>query len=379
MSIFYLGVGVGNGSIRLGKNSIFSSSVQKGLPGDLDYSSVEQVYDTLRTTYDGQLDINELLDGLKQGLVSASKDPYSEYLNPEQAKEFNQELNGCLEGIGAQLGKEENFIVIIAPIAGYPAEKAGIKAKDIVVEINGESTAGMSITDAVSKIRGAVGTTVKLKIIRGESEELDFEIKRERICIPSVESSVENGIGYMKITQFSEDTVKLAREAANNFKRQNIKGVILDVRSNPGGLLEASVDVAGIWLDDKTVTKEKRDEKVVRTYTTNSNTILEGIPTVVLINEGSASASEIVAGALKDNNAATLIGVTSFGKGSVQQLQTLPAGGVLKVTIARWFTPNDKNIDKTGIEPDKKVDLTAEDSKAGRDPQKEAALQELMR
>lgn len=374
--IFGLGVGVGDGRIVFGPDSIFHKSVQKGLPTKLDYTSVDQVYNVLKQEYDGQLDTGKLLDGLKEGLAKASGDNYTEYLNAKDAKDFNDELNGTFSGIGAELSKDQANIVVVAPIAGYPAEKAGIKPKDIIVEIDGKSATDLTITEAVNRIRGPANTKVKLKVVRGGTQALDFEITRQQIVIPSVDSQILNGnIGYIKISRFAEDTSSLSQQAATKFKNAHVKAVILDMRSDPGGLLDAAVDVSSLWLPEgKTVLQERRGGVTVRTYSSKGFTTLQGIPTAVLINEGSASASEITAGALKDNAAATLIGVKSFGKGSVQQLEKLPDGGVLKVTIARWYTPGGKNIDKEGISPDKEVKLSDDDAKNNKDPQKQAAI-----
>lgn len=377
--IFSLGVGVGSGRIMIGPDSVFRKSVQdnkSNLPDDLDYTSVEQVYDALKREYDGELEGEKLLDGIKQGLAKATGDNYTEYLNAKEAEEFNNDLNGTFSGIGAELGKEESNIVIVAPIAGYPAEKAGLRPKDIIAEIDGETAYDLSVSEAVKKIRGPEGTKVKLKIVRDKSETLDFEITRQQITIPSVESEIlEGNIGYLKISRFSEDTSGLSGEAATKFKAANVKGVILDLRSNPGGLLDSAVDLSSLWLPSgKIVLQEKRDGKVIRTFASKGTATLVNIPTVVLVNEGSASASEITAGALKDNGVATLMGAKSFGKGSVQQLESLASGGVLKVTIARWFTPAGKNIDKEGITPDQEIKISDEDLKNSRDPQKQAAI-----
>jgi carboxyl-terminal processing protease len=376
LMIFALGVGVGSGRINVGPDSGLRTAQNKNLPADLDYRTVEQVYDSIKANYDGELDIQTLLDGLKEGLAKSTGDPYTEYLNPKAAKEFDEDLNGTFSGIGAELSKDKEFITIVSPIAGFPAEKAGLRPKDIIIEIDGEPAYDLSVSEAVNKIRGEVGTKVKLKIVRNSSEQLEFEITREKITIPSVTSEIlPDNIGYLKVSRFAEDTASLSREAAAKFKAANVRGVILDVRGDPGGLLEASVDLASLWLDKgKTILQEKRGEVVVKTYSAKGTPILKGIRTVVLINEGSASASEITAGALKDNDVAQLIGVKSYGKGSVQSLVRLGDGGVLKVTIARWFTPSGMNIDKEGIEPDQEVKRSEEDFTNNRDPQREAAI-----
>jgi carboxyl-terminal processing protease len=377
--IFYLGVAVGQGRIVLGSDAIFHKGVSKDAPLNLDYSSVEQVYDSLRTNYDGQLDVAKLMDGLKTGLVNAAGDPYTVYMNPKDAKAFDNELDGTFSGIGAELGKDAGGnLVVISPLAGFPAEKAGLKAKDVIETINGTTTANRSIDDAVSKIRGDKGTTVTLKVLRNSTQELTIPIVRDTITIPSVNSQILDGsIGYIQITRFSDDTVKLATDAANKFKAANVKGVVLDVRGDPGGLLDAAIGVSSLWLNNKTVLTERRGGVVVQTYDSTGLPVLAGIPTAVLIDGGSASASEITAGALHDNKVATLIGVKSYGKGSVQQLVNFSDGSKLKVTIARWYTPDGKNIDKQGITPDQTVQRADDDIKSGTDPQKDAALQLL--
>lgn len=378
--IFLSGWGIGSGRIALNRGQLFREKANQSVPTDLSYASVEEVYDTLRREYDGELDNQKLLDGLKAGLAAATGDPYTEYLNKEAAREFDEQLNGTFSGIGAELGKDDkDNLIIVAPIAGFPAEKAGLKAKDVIAEVDGNSTFGLSISEAVNKIRGPINTKVKLRVIRNNAEDLNFEITREQITIPSVESKIlEGNIGYVKISRFSEDTLSLASKAAQEFKNANVKGVILDLRNNPGGLLDASVGISSIWLDaGKPILQEKRGEVVIKSFVAKGTPILKNVPTVVLINEGSASASEIVAGALRDNKAATLIGIKTFGKGSVQQLERLDDGGVLKVTIAKWFTPAGVNINKEGIKPDKEVKLTDEDSKAQRDPQLDAAKASL--
>jgi carboxyl-terminal processing protease len=387
LTMFAIGIGYARGSITLGPDAAFRQPVDKGVPVNLDYASVEAVYDKIRADYDGTLDQQKLLDGLKEGLAQATGDPYTEYFSAKDAKSFNEQLSGTFSGIGAELGKDKNgSIVVIAPIAGFPAEKAGLKAKDVIISVDGKSTAGLAIDEAVGKIRGPSGTKVTLKVVRNAQEELSFEITRTEIKLPSVTSEITaDNIGILKISRFGEDTVQLSREAAEKFKAAQVRGVVVDLRDDPGGLLEASVGVSSLWLErGKTVLQEKRGGKLIRTYRSqNVAPPLKGMPTVVLINEGSASASEITAGALHDNKAATLMGVKSYGKGSVQQIECLegiqqPSGACpsafIKITIARWYTPNGRNIDKQGIEPNQKIERTDDDVKNGVDPQQEAAV-----
>lgn len=374
VTVFSAGVGVGNGNLQFGA---LQNTENKELPANLDYASVESLYDALKANYDGDLDQRKLLDGIKTGLAEASGDPYTVYMNAEDAEEFNKQLNGTFSGIGAELGQDaDKNLIIVSPIAGFPAAKAGLRSKDIIVEIDGKSTSGLNISEAVTKIRGPKGTDVKLRIIRSKTEDLNFKITRQDIKIPSVKYEVLAGnIGYLQITQFSEDTGELAQEAANEFKAKGVKGVVVDLRGNPGGLLSSSVEVSSLWLPKgATVLQEKRGGLVISTEVANGNNILEGMPTAILVNEGSASASEIMAGALKDHKAATLYGAKSYGKGSVQQIQRLSGGGELKVTIARWYRPSGDNIDKKGISPDKEVKMSDDDYKNNRDPQKDAAI-----
>jgi len=232
--IFLGGWLVGAGQMNLKANR---TAVQKDIPSNLNYAEVERVYDELRSKYDGNLDVNKLMDGLKAGLVSASGDPYTEYLSPDKAKEFSGQLNGTFEGIGAYLGKnEQGNVIVISPVEGFPAEKAGLKPRDVIVEIDGKDATAYSVDQAVDKIRGPKGTNVKLRVVRNEKEDISFDIKREEINIPSVESKIIDGnIGYMKITRFGDDTSDLALQAAEKFKASNVKKVILDLRGNPGG------------------------------------------------------------------------------------------------------------------------------------------------
>lgn len=341
----------------------------KAHSGSIDLSSLEQTYNQLASNYDGNLDINALITGANSGLVAAAGDTYTVYMNSKDTTSYNNGLDGIIGGgIGAVIGIKNNQITLMSVLDNNPAITAGLMANDTVLKVNDESTAGWTVEKAVSLVRGDEGTTVKLTILRG-SETKDYTITRAIINNPSVVSSVTDGIGTMEISRFDEETGNLARIAAQDFKKQDVKAIIVDLRNNPGGYVNAAVDVAGLWLDDKIVVTERTGDKVKETLRSGSNAILAGIPTVVLVNNSSASASEIVAGALQDHKAAKLVGEGTFGKGSVQQLISLDGGAQLKVTVARWYTPNGKNINQNGITPDSAVSLTQNDVDVGIDPQ----------
>lgn len=357
----------------------FSPYTNKGnqtLSSNLDLVEAQKIYDILRKKYDGKLDTKTLEEGLQKGLVDAVGDPYTTYFTQKEAEQFADDLNGTFTGIGAELGMQNKQLVVIAPVDGSPAQKAGVRAGDAIAKIGDEDASKLTVEEAVTKIRGESGTDIKISFVR-DGQPLDIVITRAEITVPSVTSKVENGIGYLKISRFSDDTAQLAKQAATDFKKQNVKGVVVDVRDNGGGLLDSSVQVAGIWLDNKVVVEEREGGRTTDSLRTSNNAILEGVPTVMLINGGSASASEILAGALHDHGVATLIGEKSFGKGSVQELIDLPSGGKLKVTVARWYTPKGKNIDKEGIKPDEEVKLTVDDFNNSRDPQKDRAFGKL--
>jgi len=350
----------------------------KAYSGTLDLSSVQTTYQQLKANFDGELDEKTLIDGANSGLVDAAGDKYTQFFNAKDSEAFNDELSGVVGGgVGLELSLRNDRITVVRALEGNPGSKAGILAGDIISAVNGDSTEGWSVDDAVTKIRGEAGTTVKLSVLRGEQKE-DFTVTRAEISNPSVYSSVQDGIGILTISRFDSETGRLARDAAESMKSQSVKGVVLDLRSNGGGYLTAAQDVAGIWLDKKVVVTEKANGKVTDELFSSANPVFKDMPTVVLVNGGTASASEIVAGALLDYKVATLVGETTFGKGSVQQLIQLPRGAQLKVTIARWYTPQGKNISETGIEPTQAVERTSDDVNAGRDPQLDAAKGALL-
>jgi len=354
----------------------------KAHSGEIDLNSLQETYSKLVANYDGKLDTNLLIQGANRGLVDAAGDTYTIYMSPQESREYNNSLSGNIGGgIGAEIGIRDNKITIIRALSDNAAIKAGLAAGDQVLNINDQSTSGWTVDKAVGQIKGEAGTTVKLTIQRG-SEVKDYTITRATISYPSVESSINNGIGILTINRFdgiSSETANLAAAAANNFKKQGVKGIVVDLRGNPGGHVNAAVDVAGLWLDNKVVVIEKNGTITREKLRTGSNAILSGIPTVVLVNGSTASASEIVAGALQDYKIAKIVGEKTFGKGSVQQLISLNDGSELKVTVAKWYTPNGKNITKDGINPDISIELNQQDIDTGTDPQLDEALKLLVK
>jgi len=302
------------------------------------------------------VDDSKLYYGAMEGMVRGLGDPYSVYFPPKEAAEFTKDLSGEFEGIGAEIGMKENQIVVIAPLVGMPAEKAGVKAGDKIYKIDGVETYDMTVDQAVGKIRGKRGSKVKLSLVR-DGAVVDIEIVRETINVPTVKVEYkENNIAYMRLSYFNEKTDREFEKAVKEISAKSVSGIILDLRSNPGGYLETAVVVASEWLKTGSVVSEKFSDGRTNAYDTRGSHRFADIPTVVLVDENSASASEIVAGALQDNGSAKLVGKKTYGKGSVQDFELLPDGSAVKITVAKWFTPKDRQIDKQGIAPDVTVD-----------------------
>ena len=339
----------------------------------IDLSSVQKTYQELIANYDGKLDTQKLIYGANRGLVEAAGDPHTAYMDPDETKEFDKSLSGQIGGgIGAEIGLRNNKPTIIKPLENSPAQKAGIKAGEVIVKVNDEASSDWSVEKVVSKIRGEVGTSVKLTLLSG-SQTREVSVVRQNIVSPAVESEIDGEIGILKVNRFGDDTVSLSRKYASEFVKKGVKKVILDLRNNPGGTVGAAQGLLGIWLDNQIAMTERRGSEIVKTLRTTGTPILGNMKTVVLINGNSASASEITAGALREYGKATLVGQKSYGKGSVQIVLGLPGGSQMKVTEARWYTPKGKNIDKTGIEPDVKVDLSSDDVNNNVDPQMDKA------
>lgn len=342
----------------------------------LDTTVLQQAYRKLKANYDGTLDTQALADGAVRGMTAAANDKYTMFMDAEEAAQFAKDLSGQITGIGCEIGVRGDQPTILRVITDSPAERAGLRAGDVFVAVNGESVVGKDSSTVAQKIRGDAGTSVKVTVTRA-GEQKEYTITRAQVSDASVRASVADGIGTMIISRFDDNTAQLARQAAESFMAQGVKGVVVDLRDNGGGYLNAAQGVASIWLSDKLVVTEKRGSEVTDTLMSDAEPLLAGVKTVVLVNGGSASASEIVAGALQDHGVATLVGEKTFGKGTVQQLFDLNGGRKIKITIARWYTPKGKNITQDGITPNMVVKVTADDTNKGLDPQLDAALQLL--
>ncbi len=335
--------------------------------------------------------------GAISGLTASLGDPYTVFFPPEEQKEFQSEISGTFEGVGMEIGIKDGILTVIAPLKGTPADRAGIQAGDKILKINDEPTDGMSTDAAVRKIRGKGGTTVRLTLARtSKSAPFDLSVVRETINIPTIDTELklssgqsapdksvglrDDGVFVIKLYSFTAQSPNLFRSALREFVQSGSNKLILDLRSNPGGYLEAAVDIASWFLPvGKVVVQEEYAKDDVRVYRSKGYDIFnENLRMAILVNGGSASASEILAGALREQGVAKLVGTQTFGKGSVQELVDITPDTSLKVTVARWLTPNGKNISKEGLKPDYVVDMTPDDLAKGKDPQMQKAVHMLL-
>lgn len=351
-------------------------------PQTIDYDLLWDAIGVVEGKYFGApLDQQKVLYGAIKGAVESTGDPYTTFFEPRALEDFQIALKGSFEGIGAEIGKRDGNLVIVAPLDDTPADRAGVLAGDIILKVDGEEAASWSVEEAVSKIRGPKGEPVVLNIYRdGRIAPFDVSIVRDKIEIKSVTWDFKEmegkKIAVIRLSRFGEDTQALFDKAVNEVLTGGADGIVLDLRNNPGGYLNTAVILASNWISLGTnVVTEKHSEGEPTVYNSIGNNRLSGVKTVVLINGGSASASEILAGALQDYELATLVGEKSFGKGSVQELVDLKDGSAVKVTIAKWFTPKDREIDKEGLHPDVEVFLTEDDFHNNRDPQMDKALE----
>jgi carboxyl-terminal processing protease len=350
---------------------------------DVEFRLFWEAWQLLKDKYYLSPDVQDkqMFYGAMKGLADSVGDPYTTFFEPKGAEAFQQALSGKFSGIGAEIGLREGIITVVAPLPDTPAERAGIKAGDFIAKIDGTETNGFSVEQAVSKIRGDKGTKVVLTIVRtndkNKTEPFDLTITRDEIQVKSVRLKwVEGqpGIAHLEITNFNTDTVDGLNKAIDDMLAKDVKGIILDLRNNPGGFLDTAAYMAGEWVGNQIVVKERRQGQIVEQLPGTGRNRLAGIPTVVLVNEGSASASEIVSGALQDYKAATIVGKKTFGKGSVQDYTNLKDGSAIKITIAEWLTPQERTINKTGLEPDISIDRTPEDYEKLLDPQLDRAV-----
>ncbi len=361
---------------------LFVSDPEKNKPDEVDFNLFWEAWKKVDQKYvdEGDLNPQERVYGSIRGMIGALGDPYSGFMDPSETKDFNTDMEGSFEGIGAELGMKEGILTVIAPIEGMPAEKAGLRAGDKILKINEEVTADITIDEAVKKIRGEKGTNVTLTVMRnGDGKTQDITITRGKIEIKSVTyEQKEDGIAYVRIKKFSEDTSNEFNRVIAQMIADNTKGIVLDMRNNPGGFLSIAVEMASKFVPkgEPVVWEEGRDGQR-SAYKALGGDSLSEIPVLVLINEGSASASEILAGALRDLKGHVIVGKKSFGKGSVQQLDNLEGGSSLRITIAKWLTPSGQSIHEVGLEPDIKVDISNEDYDNDRDPQLDRALEEI--
>lgn len=366
-----------DGGIDISKVININRSINKS--DSVEFNQFWEVWERVKTKYVKQ-PVNEvdLFYGAIQGMVYGLNDPYSMYLPPKPASDFAKSLSGEFSGIGAEIGVKENQLVIVAPLADSPAEKAGIRPGDAILGIDNLSTLGMDVELAVQKIRGSATSSVKLTILRtGWDKPQDFTIHRATINIPSVTFEMKGTVGYMRIRQFNDRTQPLFSKFIDEMKAKKATGLVLDLRNNPGGYLDSAVSMASEWIKEGRVVSERFSNGEENVHQTIGTHRLAGVKTVVLINGGSASASEIVAGALKDAKAATLIGEKTFGKGSVQDFETLPDGSALKITVAEWVTPNGNHINEKGIDPDIEIKSDYSKAKVGEDPALAKALEQF--
>lgn len=352
----------------------------------VDFEMFWEVWDMLQADHVAHpISEKQLFYGAVAGLVDAVGDPYTQFFPPDLAAQFADELAGSFEGIGAEIGLKDDQLVVVAPLPNTPAERAGVRAGDSILQIDKQDTAGLSVEDAVFKIRGEAGTAVVLTILHsGEKEAVEISVVRDKITIESVSYELKSAtpagaknIGYIKISSFNEDTSAAFQKAVTELTKAKVEAIVLDLRNNPGGFLETAVDVASYWVESGPVVIERKPGAEDVNHNALGLAKLANTKTVVLVNEGSASASEIVAGALQDNKLAKIMGEQTFGKGSVQEFITLKDGSALKVTVTKWFTPLGRSIEDNGVTPDNIIPFDYQAATNGTDNVLEAALESL--
>jgi len=353
--VVFLSAGITTVALAFGDEKAVTVAADRG-----EFDKLFAAFDTLKNNYYEEVDQEKMINGAINGMVESLDDPYSDYMDSEEAKGFHDSISSSFEGIGAEIQEQDGYITIVSPIKDSPAEKAGLKPNDKVLSVDGKSIQGMSAREAVLLIRGEKGTTVKLSIQRpGVEERMEVPIVRDTIPIETVYGEMlEDGIAKVQITTFSKNTSKELVNTLNDMKNQGMKGLILDLRQNPGGLLDQAIAISSLFLPDNEVVVQVEDRNGNR-QEMKSSKVKDSpeVPLVVVIDKGSASASEILAAAVKESGDATLIGETSFGKGTVQKAQDFTDGSNLKFTTEKWLTPKGNWIHKKGVKPDVEVAL----------------------
>lgn len=376
--IFYLGFYFGN--IKGSQNFpslAYGVEVDDVESDNLDFNLYWEVWDGIKSNYVDKIKISDrdLFYGSLRGIAESANDPYTIFMDPKESKEFADDLAGTFEGIGAEVGLRNDIATVISPLDGTPAKKAGLMPGDKIYAVDDQATIGLSINEVVRKIRGPKDTKVKLTIIRGNDKPFDLEIVRGIIIVKSVKTEMrEDGIFILRINNFNDDTEFLFNQAVKEILEKKPKGIILDLRNNPGGYLDTAILVASEWIEEGPIVAEQLNNNRRNEYPARGLARLKDFKTVVLVNGGSASASEIVSGALRDYNKAILVGEKTYGKGSVQALKPLSDGSILKITISKWLTPAGDFINEKGIDPNIEVELTIEDINNDLDPQLNKAL-----
>lgn len=376
---FIIGILVGTSNVLPASVTSKLVNTEASRSRNIDFSLYWEVWDLIgKKFYKQPLSDQDRFYGSIKGMVGSLGDPYTAFMTPEETKRFQDDLNGSFQGIGIEIGLRNEILTVIAPLADSPAEKAGLQAGDAILKIDDKDTSELSLDEAVSKIRGQKGTQVKLTLLhKGESKTSDVSITRDDIEVKTVKVSYlnNNKVAHLELSRFGETTNDEFAKAVGEIRQKGVNRIILDLRNDPGGLLGTAVDVASKFIEDGTIVIQKAGDGTEQKYNAKGDSPLKDAKVVVLMNEGSASASEILAGALRDSKGVKLIGEKSYGKGSVQDVEMLPDGSSIRITIARWLTPKGTSINETGLQPDIKVELTQEDVNTGRDPQLNKALE----
>ena len=338
------------------------------------WSQLDEVYSRLMNNYNGEIDFNTVVEGAKKGMVESLGDQYTVYMTPEENKSFMDDLHGNVgSGIGVEMGLRDGYVRILRTLPDNPARKAGILAGDIVYSVDGEEVWQLSSDEIAERVRGAEGSEVTVTVVR-DGEELSFTMKRETINNVSEYVEYDGSTAIVTVTRFDSDTGRLVQKEAEKFAEKGVNKVILDLRNNGGGYVSAAQELLSLWIDGQIVYRQKsKNSEDMVSYASSGKAVLKDMKTIVLINGSTASASEIVAGALQDYGKATIVGEQSYGKGVVQSLMNLSNGATLKVTTADWYTPNGNSINKEGITPDIVVERTYDDINKMVDPQLEKA------